>query len=186
MNTPQLRQIWDLTSADFGHHPVWICVHAFDIGKPWHRTSNEATYRPWDEGLPARSDAGFLLVKAQLELRCGELHSGFFTAVRESWDVPPSEGLASISSRYGGPELGLVAVQQPRIFLDRQQFSFWGGRSGVQIVKRQAFYSHLGKTSGDIFPIRFFADGSLATGILSGEIKGFYKVVSKQPTQIEL
>jgi len=100
--------------------------------------------------------------------------------------VPPRTGLASISSRYGGPELGLVAVQQPRIFVDHQQVSFWGGRSGVPVEKRQAFYTLLGKPSQDIFPIRFRADGSLATGILTGEVKGFYKVIPKQPAQIEL
>ncbi len=185
MLMPELRQIWDLSSADFEHHPVWIGVHNVDVGKPWHASSNEATYRPWDQGLPAGSEAGFILVRAELELRCGDCHPGFFTAVQEAWDVPPA-GLASIRSRYGGPELGLVAVQQPRIFIDHQQISFWGGRSGVQLEKRQSFYNLLGKTSGDIFPIRFRADGNLAAGILRGEVKGFYKVISKQPAQIEL
>jgi hypothetical protein len=179
-----LRQIWDLSRSDFERHTVWIGVHNYDVGKPWHKTSNEGAYRPWDEGLPARSEAGFVLVRAVLELRCGERHPGFFTAVRETWDVPP-RGLASISVRCGGPELGLVAVLQPRIFWGDQQIGFWGGRKGAPTERREALYSLLGKAAEDIFPIRFGADGSLATGIVSGEVKGFYRLVSKQPTQIE-
>ena len=74
---------------------------------------------------------------------------------------------------------------QPRIFVNHQQFSFWGGRSGVPWEKRHTFYGLLGGTPENIFPIRFRADKNLATGILTGEVKGFYKLISKQPVQIE-
>jgi hypothetical protein len=184
MSTPVLKQIWDLSSADFERNPLWVGVHDVDVGEPWHTASNDSAYRPWNQTLPAKADAGRLLVAAVLELPSGDSHPGFFTAVPESWDVPPP-GLSSISSRYGGPELGLVGVQQPRIFLGHQQISFWGGRSGVPLEKRQAFYDLLGKPPEYIFPIHFWADKSLATGILIGEVKGFYKVISKQPVQIE-
>ncbi len=183
MSTPELKQIWDLSYADFERNPVWVGVHDFDVGEPWHTASNEGAYRPWNQTLPAKAEAGRILVAAVLELRSGDCHTGFFTAVPESWDVPPP-GFSSISSRYGGPELGLVGVQQPRIFVGHQQFSFWGGRSGIPPEKRQTFYDLLGKTPENIFPLRFWADRSLATGILMGEVKGFYKVISKQPLEI--
>lgn len=185
MSHPELKQIWDLTASDFERNPVWVGVHTFDVGKSWHQTSNEATYRPWDEELPAKSEKGFILVRAELELRSGGVYPGFFKAVSETWDVPPRPGLASISARYGGREIALVGVQQPRMFLDGQQFSFWGGRSGVSSEKRPRFYEILGLTAASIFPIHFRAGKGLATGITSGEVKGFYKVVSKQPPQIE-
>jgi hypothetical protein len=185
MSTPELKEIWDLSSADFERNPVWVGVHNFDVGEPWHTASNDCAYRPWNQMLPAKAEAGRILVGAVFELRSGDCHPGFFTAVPESWDVPPRPGLSSISSRYGGPELGLVGVQQPRIFLGHQQFSFWGGRSGMPLEKRQTFYNLLGKPPENIFPIRFLADSALAMGILMGEVKGFYKVISKQPFQIE-
>ena len=185
MQTPELKQIWDLSLTDFDRHPVWVGVHIHDVGKPWHKASNESTYRPWDRELPSKSENGFILVRAKLELRSNGVYPGFFTAVGETWDTPPREGLARISARYGGPEIGLVAVQQPRIFLNHQQFSFWGGRSGVPIERRQEFYRLLGLTPEDIFPIRFRAEEGLATGITTGEVKGFYKLVAKQAPQIE-
>ena len=185
MQTPELKQIWDLTSTDFDRHPVWVGVHALDVNEPWHKTSNESTYRPWDRELPVKSEKGLIVVRAKLELLDKAVHLGFFTAVREGWDKPPRVGLASISARYGGPEIGLVAVQQPRIFLNDQQFSFWGGRSGVPFEKRQAFYNRLGLAPESIFPIRYRAEEGLATGITSGEVRGFYRIVSKQPPQIE-
>jgi hypothetical protein len=185
MHTPELKQIWDLASTDFDQHPVWVGVHTLDVSEPWHKTSNEATYRPWDRELPATSEKGIILVKAKLELADKAVHAGFFTAVREGWDIPPRVGLASISARYGGAEIGLVAVQQPRMFLKDQQFSFWGGRSGVPLEKRQDFYKQLGLAPQSIFPIRYRAEEGLVNGITSGEVKGFYKVVSKQAPQID-
>lgn len=185
MLMPEMKQIWDLSPSDFHEHPVWVGVHTFDIGKPWHKTANEATYRPWDQGGPAKSEKGLILVRAELEFQSKRVYPGFFTAVPETWDIPPRAELASISARYGGPEIGLVAVQQPRMFLNDQQFSFWGGRSGVPLEKRQDFYALLRLTQEDIFPIRFRAEKGLATGITAGEVKGFYRLIPKQPPQIE-
>jgi hypothetical protein len=183
--TPELKQIWDLSSADFEQHPVWVGVHNFDIGEPWHRGSNEGTYRPWIDALPCPSPKGFFLVRGTFRLQDGSSYPGFFTVASETWDTPPRPDLASFSSRYGGAALALVGIQQPRIFVQHQQYSFWGGRAGVPLEKRQALYSALGKSAEDTFPVRFHADSSLATGILSGEVDGFYRVISKKPVQIE-
>lgn len=183
--TPELKPIWDLSSADFEQHPVWVGVHNFDVGEPWHQDSNESTYRPWSGALPCPSEKGFFLVRGILKLPDGCNYPGFFTVAPESWDTPPRLGLASFSSRYGGAALALVGIQQPRIFVEHQQFSFWGGRAGVPVERRQALYSILGRSAEDAFPMRFHADPSLATGILSGEVEGFYRVISKKPVQIE-
>jgi hypothetical protein len=67
----------------------------------------------------------------------------------------------------------------------KQPFGFWGGRSGLPQEKRQRFYDLLGATSENVSPVHFRAEKGLATGITSGEVKGFYKLISKQPPQIE-
>jgi hypothetical protein len=40
---------------------------------------------------------------------------------------------------------------------------------------QQALYHAVGKTPGDIFPLHFSADSSLATGVVNGQVEGFYR-----------
>ncbi len=154
MATPELKQFGDLTPEDFQHHPVWTGCHGGDSDEPWYDETDEETFRPWTGGLPAGPSEGMLLVRATLELRDGTRHNGFVT---------PS---------FNEGDLG---TQQPQIFAGARRFGFWGGISGVPEKERQALYAALGKNPDQVFPLLFSVDPSLATGVTTGQVEGFYR-----------
>ena len=76
--------------------------------------------------------------------------------------------------RYGGSPLAIIGEQRPSVFIKGQRFPFWfGGKDDPDELRRQ-FYKALRKQPEDIFPIRFEGAPGLATGIVSGEMNGFY------------
>jgi hypothetical protein len=191
---PEMKQIWDLTLDDFERHPVWVGVHTMDLGKPWHRLSDQATFRPWTESLPFQPEMGFAIVLAELRLHDGSVYPGFVRPTSEDWDVPPTRVLKDgtkirppkFSARQAGSPLAILGIQQPAIFVHGRIFGFWGGWMGIPEEKRQAFYDSIGKTPEDIFPIQFSADLKYATGIGTGQLDGFYRFGAGLPPIVEL
>ena len=151
---PELKQIADLTPADFERHPVWIACHTEDYAEPWFNETNEETFRPWMAALPVGPSDGMLLVRAAFEAHDGSRHDGFLTPAFKEGD------------------LGML---QPHLFAGGKSFGFWGGMVGVQSDQRTAFYKALGKGPEAIFPMRFSADSGLATGVVAGQVDGFYR-----------
>lgn len=192
---PVLRQAWEFTLADFERHPVWIGVHNFDFGEPWYDKSNEATFRPWTGDLPAPTTRGMLKVFATFTLHDKTTYPGYVRALNFDWDaVPPPRKARDggtvqwgrFSERHGGSPFAILGLQQPNIFVGNQRFSFWGGLKGVAAEKRQRFYSAMGKSQPAVFPLRFEADPRLATGILTGQVTGFYQgSFDGRPPQVE-
>jgi hypothetical protein len=157
--TPELKQFGDLSASDFERHPIWVSVHGQDEGEPWYDEADEETFRPWTGDVPVNASEGMLLVRATLELRDGSSHHGFATPA------------------FDGDGLG---TQQPQIFVGGQLFGFWGGIIGVPSERRQALYEALGKSSEDVFPLRFSIHPALATGVTSGVVEGFYKRIKRE------
>jgi hypothetical protein len=186
MSLPVLKQITDLSFSDFERHPAWIGVHNIDFGQPWYDSSDEETFRSWTGALPVAAETGVVLVRASVELHDGGTYPGAIAAVDSNWDRPPGPGVRSISARFGDSMLVLLGIQQPRIFVGQEAFTFWGGRLGVPSERRQALYTALGKMPTSIFPLRFSADPQFATGILTGQVNGFYRSISGQPPQVEI
>jgi hypothetical protein len=166
MDKPELEQFGDLAAEDFDEHPVWVGCHTADYDEPWYEDTDEETFRPWTGNLPADASEGMLLVKATLELRDGSKHPGFVTPA---------------------PNPGDLGTQQPQIFAGGRRFGFWGGVFGVPIEERRSLYAALGRKPEEIFPLRFSADPTLATGETSGEVTGFYRfAIGERTAQIEL
>jgi hypothetical protein len=155
MNRPELKQFGDLTPADFDRHPVWIGCHTADYDEPWHDETDEETFRPWHGPLPADPSDGILLVRATIQLADGTAMPGFVTPAFDDGDV---------------------GTQQPQIFVGGRRFAFWGGGVGVPVQERQAFYAALGKPPDAVFPLRFAAERGLSTGVVMGEVDGFYRI----------
>jgi hypothetical protein len=154
MARPELKQFGELEPEDFDRHPVWIGCHTADYGKPWYESTDEETFRPWTGKLPADHSQGMLLVKANFELMDGSRYSGFVTPSDKSDDL---------------------GIQQPQMFVGEQRFSFWGGMFGIPGDSQQALYEVLNKAPRDIFPLEFGASPGLATGVVTGQVAGFYK-----------
>ncbi len=164
MGKPELKQFGDMVREDFDRHPVWVACNSVDYDQDWFDETDEETFRPWTDPLPADLPNGMLLVRATFEFADGSRHSGFVT---------PSSDVADLG------------VQQPYLFAGDQCFSFWGGIVGIAPEERQSLYSAFGKESGGVFPIRFSADPALATGHASGQIDGFYRSLGDK-IEIEL
>jgi hypothetical protein len=104
---------------------------------------------------------------------------------RSKRGLPPKPHSRSIRARYGESDLALLGIQQPRIFVNQLRFRFWGGRRGIPLEERRAFYAAFGKTPEEIFPLKFCADPMLVTGIITGRLDGFYRLIGDQAPQAE-
>jgi hypothetical protein len=192
--TPELKQSHDLGQRDFERHPVWIGVHIADQGMPWYELCDEGTYRPWTGGLPVTASGRMLLVSASFQLKNGIRYPGLVSPVADDWDEVltrrTSDGgivrIRSISERQGGSPLAILQLHQPHLFLNGERVSFWGGRRGVPINNRQAFYVALGENPKDIFPIRYSTDPKFVAGIGNGQLDGFYRSIVGQPPVPEI
>jgi hypothetical protein len=180
---PEIKQIYELSLSDFQRYPIWVGVHNIDAGEPWYDACDEATFRPWTQSVPPVAKIGVVLVCATFKLCDGTIHQGYIRAISEDWDTPPNTRTMPngsevhyrrFSERYGSP-LAILGLQQPKIFVHGRPFSFWGGIRGVPVEQRKAFYAATGKATDQIFPIRFAGNATLITGILNGELEGFYR-----------
>ena len=158
---PELVQFGDLTPEHFERHPVWIQCHVVDYEAPWHDDTDEETFRPYLEALPADPAAGMLLVRADLILADGTRLEGFVTPV-----------VASASPRDAS--LGYL---QPQLFLpSERRVMFWYGALVPPAETRQQLYAELGRPADRVFPIHFEARAGLTTGLAAGTVAGFYHI----------
>jgi hypothetical protein len=180
--TAELEESFDLSLEDLQRHPVWVRIPFHDKTRPWYAQS---AFVPWSGTLPIDAEKADIRIPAAFVLRDGSEHSGYVRAVPEGWpDIVPSPAIigkkviqaASPRVRYGDSPLAIAGEQVPCIFVGEQGFRFWCGVKDPDEL-RLPFYDALGKQPGDIFPIRFEGVRGLATGIVSGEIDGFYIAV---------
>jgi hypothetical protein len=161
-NKPELRQFVTLKSDDFDRHPVWVQCHVIDYDEPWHKDTDEETFRPWTGPLPVDPDQAMFLVKASFELADRTRLLGFVTPATTN-------------------DLGIL---QPRLFAPNGKvISFWV----VSVDQhREAAYKALAKKPAEIFPIRFAAESGLCRGVASGTLEGFYSQPPGSNSQIRV
>jgi hypothetical protein len=158
-DTPELVQFGNLTIDHFQRHPVWIQCHGTDSDEPWYDDVDEEAFRPWRGALPADPSEETLLVAATLTLNDGTTLDGFITpAFLKDQDRPD-----------------VLGTIQPQMFLPSGELaSFWEGMFARPAADRAALYTHLSRPPERVFPIRFEAHSGLATGVVAGQIDGFY------------
>jgi hypothetical protein len=151
---PKLKQFGDLEASDFERHPIWVSSHSVDYDEPWYDDEgiDEETFRPWRGKVPVSPEDGMFLVRASFEIRDGTRYHGFLT---------PS----------AADDLGDL---QPTILIGPRHVGLWQGQVPGRAIHRRAFYTALGKTAEQLFPVRFSADPGLASGVVSGQAEGFH------------
>jgi hypothetical protein len=191
MPTPEMKQEYDLSPADFGRHPIWVGVHNFDSDEPWYEQADEETFRPWTGPLPFAETRGFVLAAATFELADGTIYPGYCRSVGDHWDapfepLPMAEGtpnkrqskavskVQSWSSMHGGNQLSVLLLQSPIIFVSGHRYDFQLRIPSLRKSAIQSFYAAIGKKPSDVFPLRFAANSGLAAGVTSGKLDGFY------------
>ena len=152
----------DLTPDHFRRHPVWINCHTADYEDVWYGETDEETFRPFLDALPAGPEHGMLLVHADLTLADGTRLEGFVTPASPQDPTAPDSILGSI---------------QPQLFLPSgRREMFWGGVLTRSADEREAFYAELGRAPDAVFPISFAAKPGLTGGVAAGSIEGFYSI----------
>ena len=150
---PLLRQASDLKAGDFGKHPVWVHCHVVDYDESWYDDTDEETFRPWLGALPINPSHAIFLVTAEFVFANGSTFEGFVTPATEPADI---------------------ATMQPHVFVGEERVGFFGGVFGVPEDTRVRFHHAVGGSTG-VFPVTFAAKPTLARGIVSGTVHGFYR-----------
>ena len=157
MARPLLKQFSDLKPEDFKEHPIWVGVHTLDYDEEWYDDTDEETIRPWLGDRPVGADETFL-VSARFVFTDGSEFEGFVTPAGSY------EGLRSMGSL------------QPNVFAPSgQRFGFWHGMFR-RSESEGHFYQSFGKSSEQVFPIRFQSLPGLTSSVASGEVPGFMTI----------
>lgn len=132
--------------------------------------------------MPVDSEIENVRIAARFVLHDGSVYEGYVRAVSERWaDIAPVREGSSRADltprvRFGGSPQAIVGQQRPCIFAGGKRLLFWcGGRRDVDEL-RATFYRTIPKLPEDVFPIHFQGSAAFATGIVLGEIEGFYEV----------
>ena len=171
----------ELKLEDFQKAPIWVRTQAINEAKPF---PPQYRFKPWTGVLPGDSSVEYLILPAVFCLSDGSEFTGYARAVPENWvDVRASATRISATyvipgttprERFGGSILAIIGEHHPCLFVRDKGFRFWcGPKSEVEEV-RQSFYEALERAPDQVFPIQFHCRQGLATGIISGEILGFY------------
>jgi hypothetical protein len=152
MPKPVLRQFGELRPDDFERHPVWIGCHTADHDEEWYEETDEETFRPHVEPLPADPRDGMLLVRATATLNDGSELQGFLTPEVEKADL---------------------GAMQPHVFVSGLMFGFWTGMASVSDDMRNDFYGASGKDSAQVFPLVVRAEPGVATGVTEVQVRDF-------------
>jgi hypothetical protein len=150
---PELKQIAELTAADFQRHPVWIGCHTADHDQEWYDETDEETFRPWTGSEPLDPAKGMFLVRARATFADGSVHDAFLTPARDE------------------TELGTI---QPNVFVGDGSFGFWWGMLEPTPAHRRAFYLTVGREAPQVFPARFLVAAGALVSMQPVEVKGFY------------
>ena len=156
---PILKQYGDFTKEDFQQYPIWVQCHIEDYDEPWYDDTDEETFRACIKGLIVSPSDIMYLVKSEFTLADGTKYEGFITP----WKTDEKNNVRN---------LGMI---QPNIFLDNgKRFNFWFGSLPEDMIDKmkESFYSAIGKSPKDIFPIAFKAEEGLVEGNYTGNIPG--------------
>lgn len=180
----RFRRLGELNQVDFEQFPLWIGVHNYDCGQPWHDQVPDDSFRPWTGELPFSSDEGTLLVASKFLLHDGTQFCGYCSRVPELWDeLPPQrrthDGRTIQRERWsvlnGGTKQAILKLLHPCIFVNDDKFSFSMRKLGQRELEIRTFYAAIGKMPIEVFPIEFRGVAGAAAGIVSGRLDGFYR-----------
>ncbi len=169
----------ELELEDFQLHRVWAVVPFRDDTK---RDNEQFTVIPWTGSLPVDPEKINARILVTFVLRDGSQLPGYVRPAPENWaDIIPSPTILGSMVlqgtpprvRYGDSPPAIIGEQRPCVFIKGERFRFWCPGKDPDELRRR-FYKALRKQPEDIFPIRFEGAPGLATGIVSGEINGFY------------
>ena len=152
------KQIDDLSIEDLQRHPVW----EFALDEELEEGQDEATVRPYRAQGPLNPAVGVFAIRTQFTLCDGSPFVGYLT--------PPVEG---VPSPFAFQEDDGSSTRQPAIVTPLGQVPFWFGWFPPDAPTLTEAYRRLGKSAGQVFPIRYRTAVDLTSGVIDGQLKGF-------------
>jgi len=128
----RVRQVYELTIEDLEQYPIW--EHALD--EEGEENQDEATVKPRPDLKEADPGEGMFIVRAEMTAKDGTRYCGYCYPDRQD------------------SSLGMI---QPQIVTEKGQVLFWFGLIKPEEDKIRRYYDLLGKTSDQLFPLRFKA-----------------------------
>jgi hypothetical protein len=158
-NMKTRKQVYDLTLEDFAEFPVW----EFALDEEGEERQDEATVRPYVFTLALDPHNGSFVVQTEFLLSDGTRMKGYLSPAVES------------------KEIGYV---QPVIIVEKSQIGFWSGLKKPSAEEISSYYQTLGKTSEEVFPVRYKSIVELLGGSIEGRIVGFLYYSSDMKVQV--
>lgn len=146
------KQVYDLTLQDFEQYPIW----EFALDEEGEEGQDEATVGPFETQSQNDFPAGIFVTKATFTLSDGTEARGFI--------YPPF-------GKDEGNDLGII---QPNIITDKGQVPFWHGIREPNSIEINDYSRMLGKSSSEIFPLKYKSDKKIDLKYIEGMLEGFY------------
>ena len=149
--TKNCKPSFELTESDFENNPIW--ENCITIEK-YQETGTTDTFGPILDKAPVNPKNGYYLVLTNFEFADKSKYKGY---------VSPQMG------RFDSTKIGSLT---PTIFVNNKRLSLWTGVIGLDSLYLMEFYQTIGKKRHDVFPIVFYVDPKLQSGMQTGTING--------------
>ena len=152
------KQVGELKPADLARFSIW----EFALDEEGEPGQDEETVKPRPDLETVDPEEGLFIVRAELVAGDGTRFDGYVTAAEEDH----------------------VGSIQPTIVTDRGQVNFWYGGFAPTRAELEREYRILGKTAGDLFPVRYRALVPSRGAGLEGRVPAFLHFVSVDDQRI--
>jgi len=101
--------------------------------------------------------------------------------------MEPIRHLDSGAPDGGGSPLSILAIHRPVIFIAERGYDFHLKRKSRDSRTQHIldFYAAIDRLPEEVFPVTFSADPAHFSGIISGQIDGFYSFPLDKPFEID-
>jgi hypothetical protein len=142
---------FELAENDFEDNPIW---ENYITIKSYQESGTTDTFTPHLDNAAINPDKGYFLVAANFELADKSKYKGY---------VSPETG------RFDSTK---IVSLNPTMFVNNKHITFWRAANEVDSLFLFEFYQTIDKKKEDVFPITFYVDAKLQTGMRTGTING--------------
>ena len=141
------KQVYELSLSDLKQFPVW----KFALDEEGEEGQDEATVRPFECTGPLDPRDGMFVVRAEFSLADGAKMQGYLSPALQD-------------------ELGFF---QPTIITEKGQVGFWSGIMQPSQEAIASYYTSIGKSLEQVFPLAFTSKVDVNGGSIKGIVNGF-------------
>ncbi len=145
------KQVYDLTLDDLARCATW----EFASDEEGEEGQDEATVRPCEPGVSIDCSTFIGVVRTHFRAAGGQRYLGYVTPAHED----------------------TLGAMQPTIVLDHTQIAIWHGIDRPDRSTLNEYYTALGITAAQCFPLSFSPAIAVTKGYCTGTVNGFAALV---------